>query len=45
MTMSEMLDPVERARSSDEYRIAKEHLADREWRIENLYWVKDEDGR
>jgi hypothetical protein len=42
--MSEMLDPVERARSSEEYRIAREHLADREWRIDNLYWVKDEDG-
>ena len=27
-----------------EYKTAREHLADREWRIDNLYWVKDEDG-
>ena len=42
--MSEMLDPVERARSSDEYKIAKEQIADQDWRLDNLYWIQNADG-
>jgi hypothetical protein len=25
--------------------IAKEQIADREWRIDNLYWIQNKDGR
>ena len=42
--MSEMLDPVERARSSDEYKIAKVQIANRDWRLDNLYWIQNADG-
>lgn len=31
-------------RQSPQYQAARERLADREWRIDNLYWIKNEDG-
>lgn len=31
-------------RQSKEYRAAKAQLADREWRLDNLYWIKNKDG-
>ena len=36
---------VEKARLSPEARRIKAQLADREWRLDNLYWIKDEDGQ
>jgi hypothetical protein len=42
--MSEMGDSVQQARASDEYRIAKEQMASRDWRVQNLYWIQDKDG-
>lgn len=35
---------VESVRASEAYKVAKKQLADREWRLDNLYWVQDEDG-
>lgn len=31
-------------RKSKEYQAARSQLADREWRLDNLYWIKNEDG-
>ena len=39
-----MADTLEAIRSSPEYQAAKGKLADREWRLDNLYWIKNEDG-
>ena len=42
--MSESYSQVEQARASDEYRIAKEQMANRDWRLDNLYWIQNKDG-
>lgn len=42
--MSEVIDPVEKIRASDEYKIAKKQMADREWRLDHLYYIQDKDG-
>ena len=36
--------PVEQIRASDEYKLAKEQIADREWRLDHLYWINNKDG-
>ena len=41
MSEASTLDAI---RQSPQYQAAKERLADREWRLDNLYWIKDEDG-
>ena len=35
---------IETVRKSQEYQATKRQLADREWRIDNLYWIKNKDG-
>lgn len=35
---------LSKAKSSPEYKRLKALLKDPEWRIDNLYWIKDEDG-
>jgi hypothetical protein len=35
---------LEAIRQSKEYQAARKQLADREWRLDNLYWIKSEDG-
>lgn len=35
---------VEAIRKTPEYQAAKKQLADREWRLENLYWISNKDG-
>lgn len=37
-------DLIERARSSEDYAKLKELMGDPEWRLDNLYWIKDKDG-
>lgn len=39
-----MADALEAIRATPQYQAAKERLADREWRLDNLYWIKNEDG-
>lgn len=38
------VEEVERVRETPEYRKAREQLADREWRLDHLYWIQDKDG-
>ena len=42
--MSDVMDPLDRLRSTDEYKIAKEQISDREWRLDNMYWIQNKDG-
>lgn len=46
--MVERLPPnfeaLDAAKSSPQYKAAWAKLRDREWRLDNLYWIKDEDG-
>lgn len=35
---------IERVRQTPEYQAAKKQLADREWRLDNLYYIQDKDG-
>lgn len=35
---------LEAIRQSKEYKAARAQLADREWRLDNLYWIKNEEG-
>lgn len=35
---------LETIRQSPQYQAAKAQLADREWRLDNLYWIKSEEG-
>lgn len=35
---------LEAIRQSPQYQAAKAQLADREWRLDNLYWIKSEEG-
>lgn len=35
---------LEAIRKTPEYQASREKLADREWRLDNLYWIKNEDG-
>lgn len=32
-------------RETEEYAIARAQLADREWRLDNLYWIRNKDGQ
>ena len=41
---SEAASSLETIRQSPQYQAAKERLGDREFRLDNLYWIKDEDG-
>lgn len=41
MSQTQSLEDV---RKSPEYRAVRKQLADREWRIDNLYWIKNKDG-
>lgn len=42
--MSDGIDPVTRVRLTPEYELAKKQLADREWRLDHLYYIQDKDG-
>jgi len=42
--MSDEASTLEAIRQSEDYRKAARRLADREWRIDNLYWIKNKDG-
>lgn len=35
---------LESIRQSPQYQAAKAQLADRDWRVDNLYWIKSEEG-
>ncbi len=39
-----MTETLEAIRATPQYQAAKDRLADREWRLDNLYWIKNEDG-
>lgn len=39
-----MSESLEEVRQSPQYQAAKEKLADREWRLDNLYWIRNKDG-
>jgi hypothetical protein len=38
------IDSVEHVRQSAEYKLAKKQMADREWRLDHLYYIQDKDG-
>lgn len=42
--MSADASALEAIRQSPEYQATKRQLADREWRLDNLYWIKNTDG-
>lgn len=42
--MGEAASSLETIRQSPQYQAAKERLGDREFRLDNLYWIKNEDG-
>lgn len=42
--MAEEASLRERARNSPEYAKLKQQLGNRDWRIDNLYWIKDKEG-
>jgi hypothetical protein len=39
-----MPDAIEKVRASPEYNIARKQMADREWRLDHLYYIQDKDG-
>lgn len=39
-----MLDVVAKLQGTEEYQLTKERLIDRNWRLDHLYQIKDEDG-
>lgn len=38
------IDPIERLRQTPEYLKTKAQYSDREWRLDNIYWIQDKDG-
>lgn len=36
---------IEAVRNSAAYKATKAQLVDRQWRLDNLYWIKDKDGK
>lgn len=42
--MTEVADDLDTLKASAEYQRTKKLLSDREWRIDNLYWITDTDG-
>lgn len=44
MQSAHRLREINNARNSAAYRAAKKQLQSRQWRLDNLYWIKDKDG-
>src|SRR6266705_3981949 len=42
--MLEGAQTVEQVRRSPEYKLAQKQMADREWRLDHLYYIQDKDG-
>ena len=40
----ETVDPIAQVRASEEYKTAQKQLADRDWRLDHLYYIQDRDG-